>query len=770
MIKAVRKMSEKFEKEVTNNNTLNVLGEVDGNAIGQENIYINYIVNKSQNYSASNLEDQTHIPMHFNLMSSEKKISDVFVDGCYQILYIIDFEEKVKDNSPLLNDCIEVINNQRVILIEGDYGTGKTVLTKMIQNQICAKGLNTLFFNSSTLTQKECFALIQQEISSTQDNFYVFIDSIDDLTYAEIENDNAVMYVLKEIIKLAYKYKNAFFVINSRPNLKINTKNELIAQEFFFVYSQYKNTRNCIFIRTRDFDNRETNEFLKRLNSSDRPSLDTTQLKKWHKKSHSSYKNPLFAYVVGTFYYENNFKLPTDILTIYSYFVNKTIKGKFQDESPKGSQFVEKMQESYRKLLQIIAKEMISYRSSSIDYKFDNEENTVFSLKPKEPFFIKLSCLKESTIDLYEKYCKENGTLKKSVYDAAVLNCYFFKVVSIRSNETLVKFSDENIMCFLAAESAYNKFCDLIDESFGEIQAREALKNELTDFELHPMTMDFLIFLLKQLMNDEKDKLLFHLKQMIDDFNSCKNISDKEVKSQLIIHIIFIKLYNKSYKAINSQHFFKTFDKLCKTAKTFEINGCHIDGKHRYLAERYFTCCTFIECCFRRLNLKYYNYKYSKIIQTTFEQCKLDRNIFEENVFEDNRFLLCILSNIIFDFRISQGCYADNCKIINCKLQNIAVLETSENEVNICFKECSIEDLRIIKLQSGKITISFERCFIKKIFFDSCSHNNCILIENCVVENSINIKNSKLQIKNQRNLMPIFQPFITDNRSEISFI
>lgn len=759
------KMCEMLEKEVTNTtSSLNITGDVYGPAIGQNITNINVLFHKESSDPIPNLVDKTSNPMHFNLMSSEKKLSDVFIDGCYQICENGDFDEKVYNSSPKIKDCIEILNNQKVLLIEGEYGTGKTVLTKMIQQKLILSGKTTLYLEPSIFSNKKSFSIIQDAISSTQEDLFVFIDSVDDLNCAVIENDNAVVYLIKEILKLAFSYKNAFFVINSRPNLKINTKNELITQEFVYECSQYKNS--LMYVRIRGFENEDANDFFDRLNNSDKPSLDTTQLKRLHRKAHSSYKNPLFDYVVGSFYYDNNNTLSSDFLSIYSHFVTKTINGKFQGENPHGSVFVEKTQENYRKLLQRIAKEMIANRSESIDYKFD-DENSFFFQKSKEPFYIELDCLKNNTIELYNKFCEENGALDKGVYDASFLNCYFFKVISIRQDKTLVSFSDENIMCYLAAESAYKKFCDLVDEYPNKNEADKALLCELSDFELHPLSMDFLVFLLRQLMRDEIETIVFRLRQMINEFNSCKSVSNKEVKAQLIIQIIFIKFYDKSYKAINSQHFFKSFDKLCKTAKAFEINGRHKDGEHRFLAERYFSCCSFVDCCFRRLNLKHYNYKNSKIRQTTFEQCKLEDNIFEGSLFDNSRFSLCILKDIIFNFKIAQEYLADNCKIINCKLENITLAKSGE-VVNICFKECSIEKLGVIELKSGRITISFERCFIKEIYFNDCTRNNCISIENCVVENPIRINNSKLRIKDQNNLIPSSQLLIADNRSEIS--
>lgn len=762
------KMDKNFEEKASNISSINISSDVKGNVVGQ--IINNFQVNQNRNDEdvLIDLVDQTQRPMHFNHMSSEKKISDVFVDGCYKMYVSGDLNEEMFSENPKLDDCIEALYNQKVVLIEGEYGSGKTILTKRIQNQVM-NNKNTLFLNAGDILKKGIFTSIQNAISSSQGNFYVFIDSIDDLNYAVIESDNAVIYLLNKIIRLAFENNNAFFVINSRPYLKINSKDELIAQEFVFEYSQYKTKKDLVYIRTRDFSNEEANEYFAKLNNTKKPPLNTTLLKRLHKKSRSSYKNPLFDYVVGTYYYNHNSELPTDILEIYSYFVNNTINGKFQEENPNGSKFVGKMQDDYRSLLKLIAKEMISYRSKSIDYKFDDEEGTIFSLKRKEPFSIKLSSLKNSTIDLYNKYCRENGSLDKSVYDASVLNCYFFKVIPIRINETLVRFSDDNIMCYLAAESAYNKFYNLIDESFDSIQAATNLEIELADFELHPLSMDFLILLLKKINSDEINKLIFSLKEIIDRFNSSKTISEKEVKAQLIVQIVFVKLYDKSYKAMNSQHFFKSFDKLCKTAKSFEINGQHIDGEHRYLAERYFTQCTFIDCCFRRINLKYYNYKKSKIIQTTFEQCKLDDNIFEESVFKNSYFILCILNNIIFNSQISHDFFADNCKITNCKFQEIGEKNSSE-ETHLKFKECSIEKLRINNLISPSITISFEKCFVKEIQFENCHYNNCVFIKDCVVENPIKVSCSTLRIIKQRNLIPSSSMlFDIDDKSEVSF-
>ena len=454
--------------------------------------------------------------------------------------------------------------------------------------------------------------------------------------------------------------------------------------------------------------------------------------------------------------------MPADILTIYSYFVETTIGGKFKRERTLGSSFIEKIGNQYKKILQLLAKEMIVHNSNNIDYK---DEELDFCTKFKKIFCIKIDTFENYTEELYEEYKKSNETVYKGYYDASFLNCYFFKVLCVNKDQVLVCFSDENVMCYLVAESIYERLRDLSLENIDSSKSYDILLEELTSFELHPLTMDFLFLLLSRFDTEQRERLVSHLKKLIDDFNSHKEITEKEIRSQLVLQILFIKLNKKSYKALNSLHFFKSFDKLCKTIKDFEINGCHVDGQHRYLAERYFTNSYFIDCCFRRLNLKYYNYKKSHIIHSSFEQCKLDENIFDESIFKNSQFLLCMLSNISFSFIIFQDLLFDNCKISNCNYQNISL--GNNTRANIFFKKCSIEKMNIIFLKSSCISITFENCFIKEIYIENCSHNNLFSIINCMVEKSINVSNSKIKVKEQGNLLSQQHLLELDNRSEI---
>ena len=708
------------------------------------------------------LEDRTSISTHFNLISYNIKLSDVFVDGCYEIYEIKSFEENILKSDSTVCNCINIVNNQKILLIEGEYGTGKTVLTKMIQSKIKESNMDTLFLDATFFTKSNSFKALVNHISSINKSIYIFIDSVDDLTYVAFGEKNGVIYFLEKIVEIAKKYKHVFFIINSRPNLNIQNKHELMAQYLFYYFTYYNATSKIEYVRTRNFENEEANEFFNKLNISGDVSLSTTQIKRIHRKSQSSYKNQLFDYCIGTYYYDNNCTLPADILTIYSYFVETTIGGKFKRERTLGSSFIEKIGNQYKKILQSLAKEMIVHSSNNIDYK---DEELDFCTKFKKIFCIKIDTFENYTEELYDEYKKSNETVYKGYYDASFLNCYFFKVLCVNKDQVLVCFSDENVMCYLVAESIYERLRDLSLESIDSSKSYDILLEELTSFELHPLTMDFLFLLLSRFDTEQRERLVSHLKKLIDDFNSHKEITEKEIRSQLVLQILFIKLNKKSYKALNSLHFFKSFDKLCKTIKDFEINGCHVDGQHRYLAERYFTNSYFIDCCFRRLNLKYYNYKKSHIIHSSFEQCKLDENIFDESIFKNSRFLLCMLSNISFSFIIFQDILFENCKISNCNFQNISLENNTSS--NIFFKRCSIEKMNIIFLKSSYISITFENCFIKEIFIENCSHNNHFSIKNCMVEKSINVSNSKIKVKEQGNLLSQQHLLELDNRSEI---
>lgn len=735
------------ESKNENNCELNIQGNVS-NVIGQ------VIIDTKKTDNLPKLDDKTNLSTHFNLISQNIKLSEVFVDGCYEIYENNQFDEKKLEHEQklTLSNCIKIFDSQRILLIEGEYGTGKTALMKMIQNKLIESNNDTLFLDATFFTKANSFESLISHISSIKNILYVFIDSVDDLTYVVFDKTNGVIHLLDNITKMTNDYKNVYFIINSRPNLYIQSKNEMVAQYLYFYSNQNNNITKLQYIRTRGFKPFEANSFFENLNpftkSPTSAPLSTTDIKKLHKKSQSSYKNPLFDYCIGTYYYCHNCSLPTNILKIYSYFVETTIGGKFKGEKVQGSPFIEKIRSQYKKVLQSLAKEMIINKSMNIDYK---DEDLDFSTEYKNTFCIKMETFKKCTEELYEEYKKLEEVVHKGYYDASFLNCYFFKVLCVNNGQVLVSFSDDNIMCYLVAETTYEHLIDQILETYNS-KSYKKLLNELKGFELHPLTMDFIVLLLSQLNKEQTEMLVSRLKEMIDNFNSCKDtVTIPEIKLQLMLQILFIKLNKKSYKALSSLHFFKSFDKLCKTAKDFQISGQHIDGKHRYLAERYFMGSTFIECCFRRLNLKYYNFKNTYIGDSSFEQCKLDGNIFEESFLKNSCFSLCILSNISFFFTISQNITFDNCKMTNCDMQNVNL--TNPSVASIIFKKCSIENMNIIDLKSSGISITFEKCFIKDICIKDCSHNNRISIINCVVEKSINVTNSKIRIKDQDNLL-----------------
>lgn len=140
------------ENKNENNCKLNIKGNVN-NVIGQ------VIIDTKKTDNLPKLDDKTNLSTHFNLISQNIKLSEVFVDGCYEIYENNQFDEKKLEHEQklTLSNCIKIFDSQRILLIEGEYGTGKTTLMKMIQNKLIESNNDTLFLDATFFYKSKQF-------------------------------------------------------------------------------------------------------------------------------------------------------------------------------------------------------------------------------------------------------------------------------------------------------------------------------------------------------------------------------------------------------------------------------------------------------------------------------------------------------------------------------------------------------------------------------------------------------------------------------------
>ena len=717
--------------------------------IGNNNILGDIIVCELSlpDYIAKNLKrilekNRNNSEKHFLLFNGKQEIKDVFDDGNYN-LWESNFQEKNKiDVSNTINSCIKTLKEQQILLITGNYGHGKTMLSKQIQIKCIESGGIALFFRARDLIEilkekifKEVFISLNENLSK---DVYIFIDAIDELNY-----DNLVKCLIDEVLACIKEQKNMFFVINSRIYLRIkeNMSLEIIKVEDLFAEECFDILdRACFhYVKMENFNNKRINRLFEKLNPTTEfeKDLTTETIKKCYKYLINACKIPLFAYIIGSYYYENNFKLPQNILEIYNYFVSETIKGKFCLESAKAVN-IKDYETEYENLLKVLAVSMLAASPQNIDYK-GNEELFVFNDNIYS-FCIKLSKLSSEAEKIFKRYKQYYYSPDLKEYrNADFLNCYFFNVFSNSNDETVFTFSDQNTMCYLASKYAFEKINYFTKDTYiitEKTKEFTAILEFLNNFQLHAISIDFLIENLRMVLSKDiikKNHLIENLKQILtilgnDNYNT--HVYSDKILAQIIIRIIFMKFFNGSYSLIEDNHFFKSFDILCKNAKAMKLNGTHTPEpeKHRYLIERYFMYCTFNDACFRRINLKFYNFQGSIISNCIFEQCKFYKTNLTDTKMEGAvKFSLCDFNEVNFEFEIKSNLKIQDTTFLNCEVNKML----AENKV-ILFENCRVANLNI-RSNKKRLRLLFKNCNIKNIAVSDCKltigMTDCLLNE-----------------------------------------
>ncbi|MCI8664649.1 MAG: hypothetical protein HFG69_15625 [Hungatella sp.] len=663
--------------------------------------------------------DRTNLKKHFKLFDGRRDIDEVFNDGNYKI-WRSDLQQKsIINERGIIGACFDIIIKQKILLVVGEYGQGKTILTKMIQSHYIKLNMYTLFFNARDLIgilKEGHFENIWFDLCDGSNYpLYVFIDGIDELIF-----DNLIEDLIHSILSVIKMTENIYFIINSRIYLKIKLNNLIIKVEDFFSEQYYYNLEeeSFCYIKMENFKKEQINALFDKLNNTHvyEKNLTIATIKGSYRHFINACKIPLFAYVIGNYYYKNDFRLVEKVSEMYNSFVSETIRGKFLLEA-KGAIGIKNFEQEYEKLLKVLATNMLKSSPDSVDYQGDKGlidfNSTTFA------FHAKLSDLANEARKIYSDYNSKFHENK----NADFINCYFFNMSGENKRDVVFSFTDDNTMCFLASKYAVDKMQYFMEEIYNISKDNERFKDIIDFFDglcLHAIAIDFLIENIEiELQNNEirKINLIENLKQFLqilfeDNFNG-RYFFDK-ILGKIIIRIIFMKFYDGSYSLIEDNHFFKSFDILCKNAKAMELNGSHSREieKHRYLTERYFMNCIFNDACFRRINLKFYNFQNSILNNCKFEQCKFYKNNWLHTQIKGNtKFDLCNFNDVNFEFELEGTLVIHDSIILNCELNDVII----GNNV-IVFDNCRIANLGIRKLANEKrIRVLFKNSNIRNV-------------------------------------------------------
>ena len=750
-----------------------------GHIISGENInvgdlnYCELSISDQINHKTDDLikRDKTTNNFHFYLFDSKRTIENAHEDGNYDIMLSYYGDSSIsKDRRDNISTCLDILYDCNILLITGNYGQGKTMLSKALQLQCINKGDSTVFFRAQELIRVVSDFKLLSDIfinmlakKKTQ-RLIIFIDSIDELNYG-----NSIKELLDSIFICIKSNRSIYFVINSRVYIKIQQQNntkkieDIFHEEIFDILE----IAEFLYVKMKNLDNKLLNNLFFNLNSTDEyeKSLKTQYIKEHYKHMLDTCKIPLFAYVIGDYYYNHNFNLPNTISDIYNSFITKTIKGKFSQECSNHPR-IKDHEFEYHNLLKLLAISMINKTSHYLNYSNIEE---FFSENIKYSFYIELSKLSYETEKIYNNITQFKGYYEdKDNINADFLNCYFFKVCETDEGK-FFSFSDENTMCYLAAEYVFDILAPLLKQNEINNKVCEPIINSLDQFFPNPLAMDFLIERINSVVISNDTKRNNIIKNISKILNYMKNYYSKEkyyqketnenvpsikgIMAQIILMVIFIKFNQKSYKNIDSNHFFKHFYLLNQVAKAMELNGQHsLDlNHHRYLIERYFSDCIIIDAYFRRLNLKYFDFNKSEMTNCVFYQCKFFESNFCDTKFKGNtKFDLCEFNSVNFSPKILDNIVFQDSKIINCKFIDVC------SDIIILFDNCRIANLEFAKnIFNRRVRVIFRNCNFQNISINECKAS--IGIYGCLFPN-----NEKIKIKGNANVTLISNSNISE--------
>lgn len=682
----------------------------------------------------------------FGLRNEIANVKKLFIPDIYSLVKVdcgYEVEEKTFEKENICIKSLELLQQQKIMLVSGAYGSGKTVYLKKIHYFLkIERNENVVILQCKDLIEalegkKESFFELLDCVNNTDEQCYILLDALDDLNI-KINSINGYETYLVRCLNWLMEFllfkKNYYILLTARNYVSIeNGQTEMEAyQEFANSYIDEFNLTTFSYIKVSGMRIEDSNKWITLYNEITGKDITKNEIKDENHRIANGFSNPLFLYIVLRSYNRNKSQ---NIYDYYNNFINETIQGKYALESARGAKALHLYREDgiskYRELLESIAFDILNHNQNKLEeLKYTTEEFPVLGNKVlNKNFYISFDEFSEATK-------KKFTSLEPTREDYAnLINCFF--VVKMGKQ---VFFKDANIMFVLCANHIYNTLSVIIEKENGVFQFENLLEIRMVNF--YPMLLDFILYLIKKdhkesifcsycysaIIENEliKKKMVSYTKEDVD-----------LVSKLLLLYVVFLKFNRNSYtKSLELQHFLKDVMHYVNIYKEKQ----YIESKERYAysIERYFMEISFMGVLAKRLNLKYYNFKGALLEKSIFLQCKFDDTNMENIRIETKlEFELCRMSNLVFS-STENDCNAQ----IDIKDSFVDNVEFKINKV-IIIKRCYLKNVRIDILPKGKVI--FEDCIFEKLSLKSSNigTKRYILIRNCIFKNPISIRELK---------------------------
>lgn len=653
------------------------------------------------------LIDNTCKENHFLCIETPYNIgvSEIYIDPNYTIKLVNDNTDFIPQEN-FMSDIDIILQEQRILFIEGPYGCGKTVLSKRIQQEYLIYGYDTIYINSIDLNTyeyingRDLYNNFKERVIREFKTLIIF-DGIDELNLLNKNKDSYIQNFTSNIGLLIKEYQNIYILINTRNNiLAENIYNRLIKD----------NPQRYAIIKINGFRNDEINKFLDKWrnlsNGDNNFNLTCKKLRSAKTLKHAC-ENPLMLMWICITVQRRSWEEVQNFYSVYESFIEHTIKGKFNSFHSG----IEEIVSQYRIFLQYIAKEIaliyskdLFRRRSIYEFNISNEPSYEVAVNINIDELINKIIDPETLSNLSKSRLKEN-----------LLICYFLE----RTNNKW-KFKDNNIIYFFLAEIFLNELRALLDKYTKYTRENETdvnlIYNAYGEFKnniaiINQISLDYILLRLKS--KNEKEfrnkifkmiKYLFERKILFNiDEMWLKEFDEKRINSDISIAIIYLHLIENDY---DISYFFKRLSWIVSAAKVININ-------YYNLVKRFCQNIVIRKIEFRRINLSGFN--------------------FSNSIFDEVQFIQCKIFNTLFKKLEAQN----KCKFLLCDFYKTDLLNINGDFI---FENCKFSDIKITDSQNSRFT--FIACTIENLIFSGdLLHNIKVNFDKCFITNKLNIQN-----------------------------
>lgn len=676
----------------------------------------------------------------FYLFGDEQcEVEDIFTLNHYTFTKLCGdgLKEKVNNIQQIMN----MVKEQRYLLISGPYGSGKTTLLKKLYLEYRREAQDVYAFDA-----KDLMNIANDEIEF--ETFFncicdkesiIIIDSLDELNIPNSEGaeKSLLEYFIVNMFQFLKKNRKISFIIASREYAFVYDDSEESVATKMFIYDSEDDEK--IMIESGLFKSEDISAWIDKYPFKRGTYVDKKTIKEQNGKIVNALKNPLFLYAfIKQYEVKNKIESHEGYYYYYEQFIEQTIQGKYREESLLGAKVISDNAGKYRELVQRIAYDILKIHSNRIrtiidPMKIFDENPLLDDVLQKHKFWITYDQFSEATSLCIEELKSE------SIDKANFLNCYFLKAV-----DKTVFFTDVNILFSLASDRIFKQFMEISQKETFEMEDLNSL--DVVDF--FPQVIDYIIYKLRNC--EEQRKIRSYLRSFVLNTN-IRNRIDASGKSKkelcetfaqiLMLYILFFK-FNKNNLSYEYNHVFKEMMYYVNAYKTFSYKEC--PQEKVYTVERYFMRNILDGITLKRINLKFFNFKDSVISNAHFIQCKFEQTIFNDSEIKgENKFDLC-------DFKEAELMFAESTQITEMIFRDCSITKILIKPQRNCrFVRCFIKELRL-NLHNLE-QMSFENCVIEKIIVEGekSSSGAIIKFELCTFSTAIDLSRyeGKIQVK-----------------------